>query len=88
PRTRGFPLATLVARSAVVVAVILSPVPVLFFVPLTSGAGIMYLALVVAADALFVASVAALPKALHRGQTVSKAAMTVALLAFLAAAFR
>ena len=48
----------------------------------------MYLALVVIADALFVASVVSLPRNLHREQTLSKVAMTVALLAFLAAAFR
>jgi hypothetical protein len=35
-----------------------------------------------------VVSVVWLPKRLHREQTLSKGAMTVALLAFLAAAFR
>jgi geranylgeranylglycerol-phosphate geranylgeranyltransferase len=88
PRVRGFPLATRLARLAVGVALALSPVPLLFLVPLASGAGIMYLALVLAADALFVVSVASLPGELHRAQTVSKAAMTLALLAFAATAFR
>jgi len=88
PRVHGFPMATALARIAVAAALALSPVPLLFLVAPTSGAGIMYLALVLAADALFVLSVATLPKDLHRGQTVSKAAMTVALLAFAATAFR
>ena len=88
PRAHGFPMATALARLAVAVALLLSPVPLLFFVAPTSAAGIMYVALVLAADALFFVSVAPLPKELHRGQTISKAAMTVALLAFLATAFR
>jgi geranylgeranylglycerol-phosphate geranylgeranyltransferase len=88
PRVHGFPMATALARVSVVVALLLSPVPLLLFVAPTSAAGIMYLALVLAADALFVVSVARLPRDLHRAQTISKAAMTVALLAFLATAFR
>ncbi len=88
PRTRGPSVATIAARAAVVVAILLSPVPLLSFLSLRSASGIMYLALVLAADALFVVSVASLPRQLHREQTVSKAAMTVALFAFLAAAFR
>ena len=88
PRIRGFPLATALARVSVGVALVLSPVPLLFFVAASSVAGIMYLALVLAADVLFVVSITRLPKELHRGQSVSKAAMTVALLAFLATAFR
>ncbi|MCI4355327.1 MAG: hypothetical protein L3K06_08200, partial [Thermoplasmata archaeon] len=88
PRVRGFPLATALARVSVAAALALSPVPLLFLLPAVSGAGIMYLALVLAADALFVVSVAPLPGELHRAQTVSKAAMTIALLAFAATAFR
>ncbi len=88
PRTRGFGTATAVARLSVVLAIGLSPIPLLSFVPWASSAGIMYLALVLAADALFVLSVAQLPGKLHREQTLSKGAMTVALIAFLAAAFR
>ena len=88
PRVHGFPLATTLARVAVGLALALSPIPVLLLLPLASVAGIMYLALVLAADALFVASVARLPTELHRAQTISKAAMTVALLAFVATAFR
>lgn len=88
PRVRGFGAATLVARAAVVVAIGLSPLPLLSFLRLSSGAGIIYLGLVLVADGLFVYSVARLPRDLHREQTVSKGAMTVALLAFLAAAFR
>ncbi|MCI4321104.1 MAG: UbiA family prenyltransferase [Thermoplasmata archaeon] len=88
PRLRGFGVATGIARLSAGIAIALSPVPLLTLLTPWSIAGIMYLALVVAADALFVASVAALPERLHRGQTLSKAGMTVALLAFLAAAFR
>jgi geranylgeranylglycerol-phosphate geranylgeranyltransferase len=88
PRTRGFPVATALARLSVGGAIALSPIPVLAFVAPASAAGIIYLALVLAADALFVVSVARLPAELHRGQTISKGAMTVALLAFLSVAFR
>ncbi|HKV89643.1 MAG TPA: UbiA family prenyltransferase [Thermoplasmata archaeon] len=88
PRVRGFGPATNLARVAVLAAIVLSPVPLLTFVGPASRAGIIYLALVAAADGLFVASVAALPRRLHLEQTLSKAGMTVALLAFLATAFR
>jgi geranylgeranylglycerol-phosphate geranylgeranyltransferase len=88
PRVQGFGTAALVARGAVAVAIGLSPIPLLSFLRLSSAAGIIYLGLVLVADGLFVYSVARLPKELHREQTVSKGAMTVALLAFLAAAFR
>lgn len=88
PRTHGLPLATTVARLAVAISIGLSPVPLLSLLVPLSGAGIMYLGLVLAADALFVVSVAMLPARLHRAQTISKGAMTVALLAFLATAFR
>ncbi len=88
PRVRGFGTATLVARAAVAVAIGLSPWPLLSFLRLSSAAGIIYLGLVLVADGLFVYSVARLPGDLHREQTVSKGAMTVALLAFLATAFR
>jgi geranylgeranylglycerol-phosphate geranylgeranyltransferase len=88
PRTHGFGVATAAARLSVALAIVLSPVPLLTYLSPTSIAGIIYLASVGAADALFVVSVAWLPGRLHREQTLSKAAMTVALLAFLAAAFR
>jgi geranylgeranylglycerol-phosphate geranylgeranyltransferase len=88
PRVRGFGVASGVARLAVALAIVLSPVPLFTILAPSSVAGIMYLALVGAADALFVVSVVWLPKRLHREQTLSKGAMTVALLAFLAAAFR
>lgn len=88
PRVHGFRLSAAVARAAVAAAIVLSPVPLILLVAPFGGAGIMYLGLVVAADALFAVSVAKLPLELHRAQTVSKVAMTVALLAFLATAFR
>jgi len=88
PKTHGLPLSGAVARLAVAGAIALSLVPVFWFVSVTSVAGIMYLALVLAADAVFVVAVAYLPGRLHWEQTVSKVAMTVALLAFLAVAFR
>lgn len=88
PRTRGMGVAALLARVAVGAAIVLSPWPFLSLVTLGSAAGIMYLALVLAADVLFVLSVSWLPERLHREQSISKGAMTVALLAFLAVAFR
>jgi geranylgeranylglycerol-phosphate geranylgeranyltransferase len=88
PKTRGLTFAGGVARVAVGAAIALSFVPLFWFVHVTSVAGIMYLALVLAADALFVVSVAYLPGRLHWEQTMSKVAMTVALVAFLAVAFR
>jgi geranylgeranylglycerol-phosphate geranylgeranyltransferase len=88
PRVHGLAVSSTVARLSVAAAMVLSPYPLLTgFSPL-SAAGIMYLALVAAADALFVVSVLWLPQRLHREQSYSKGAMTVALLAFLAFAFR
>jgi geranylgeranylglycerol-phosphate geranylgeranyltransferase len=90
PRTRGFAVSGAVARSAVGVAIAFSPAPIFVWALLDppSVAGIMYIALVLAADALFVVSVLWLPERLHREQVLSKGAMTVALLAFVATAFR
>jgi geranylgeranylglycerol-phosphate geranylgeranyltransferase len=88
PRTHGLGPAGAVARIAVGVAIALSVVPFVTFLPLLSVAGIMYLVSVGVADALFIASVAWLPARLHWEQSVSKGAMAVALLAFLAAAIR
>ena len=88
PQTHGMATATWLARGSVVVALALSPIPVLTFLRGSPSVAIIYLALVLAADALFVVSVLWLPKQLHREQTLSKGAMTVALLAFLATAFR
>ena len=88
PRVRGMAAAGGWARGAVAAAIALSPAPLLSFLGLGSVGGIMYLVLVLAADGLFVLSVAYLPRRLHQGQTASKVAMTVALAAFLAAAFR
>ncbi len=88
PQARGLRAAGGVARAAVGIAIALSVWPVFWFVAPTSLAGIMYLGLVLAADAIFVLSVAYLPGRLHWEQTMSKVAMTVALFAFLAVAFR
>ncbi len=88
PRTRGFPFATNVARASAITAIVLSPLPILYLVPPASIVGIIYLASVAAADVLFVVSVARLPDRLHYEQSVSKYAMTVALVAFLVTAFR
>lgn len=88
PMTHGIPISMSVARASVAAAIGLSFVPVFWFLRATSVVGIMYLALVVAADAVFVLSVAYLPDRLHWEQTVSKVAMTVALVAFVAVAFR
>lgn len=88
PKSHGIPFATRTATLAVVGAIALSVVPIAWFVPPTSGAGIMYIVLVLAADAILGVSVASLPGRLHYEQTMSKVAMTVALFAFLAVAFR
>jgi geranylgeranylglycerol-phosphate geranylgeranyltransferase len=88
PRVHGMASSGLVARAFVGVALLLSALPLLFLLRLDSIAGIMYLLSVVAADALFVASVAYLPSRLHAEQSLSKLAMAIALLAFLALAFR
>jgi geranylgeranylglycerol-phosphate geranylgeranyltransferase len=88
PRVRGMAFSGLIARVAVAIALALSVVPLFILLPLDSVAGIMYAALVLVADALFVVSVFWLPARLHTEQTVSKGAMAVALLAFLAVAFR
>lgn len=88
PRTRGMGAASLLARAAAGLAIALSPIPLFTFLSIFTVAGIMYLASVLAADALFVVSVVWLPDRLHREQSLSKGAMTVALIAFLAAALR
>ncbi|MGC2289070.1 MAG: geranylgeranylglycerol-phosphate geranylgeranyltransferase [Thermoplasmata archaeon] len=88
PRVRGITFASRVARGAIVTALALSVVPLFVLLPIGSVAGIMYAALVLVADALFVVSVVWLPARLHTEQTVSKGAMAIALLAFLAVAFR
>ncbi len=88
PKTHGVPFATGTARSAVGVAAALSILPVVWFVSLTSVVGIMYVVLVACADAIFWVSIRYLPERLHYEQTMSKVAMTVALFAFVAVAFR
>ncbi|MEM0129205.1 MAG: UbiA family prenyltransferase [Thermoplasmata archaeon] len=88
PRTRGVGVAAAASRGSIAVAIAASGLPFLGLLSPTSLAGIMYLALVLAADAVFVLSVAYLPRRLHWEQTVSKGAMAIALLAFLAVAFR
>ncbi|MCI4351383.1 MAG: geranylgeranylglycerol-phosphate geranylgeranyltransferase [Thermoplasmata archaeon] len=88
PKTHGLAAARSAARGAVGAAIALSLVPFVTFLPLVSVAGIMYLISVAVADGLFVVSVAYLPARLHWEQSVSKGAMAVALVAFLAAALR
>ena len=88
PRIRGMAFSSGVARGAIATALALSVLPLFVLLPLDSVAGIMYASLVLVADALFVVSVTWLPARLHSEQTVSKAAMAVALIAFLAVAFR
>ena len=88
PKTHGLGFAGGTARAAAELAIALSALPALTFVRPTTVAGIIYLALVVAADVIFAVSVRFLPERLHYEQTMSKLAMTVALFAFLAVAFR
>ncbi|MGP8159168.1 MAG: geranylgeranylglycerol-phosphate geranylgeranyltransferase [Thermoplasmata archaeon] len=88
PKRYGLGTASAWARGAVAGGVVLSVVPFAWFVNLVSGVGIIYLVLVGAADTIFGVSVWYLPDRLHYEQTMSKVAMTVALFAFLAVAFR
>ncbi|HEV2429031.1 MAG TPA: geranylgeranylglycerol-phosphate geranylgeranyltransferase [Thermoplasmata archaeon] len=88
PRVRGMGVSSAAARGAVAIAIVLSPVPLLSFLPISGAAGIAYLAFVALADLVFIASVWWLPQRLHREQLLSKAAMSIALGAFLAATFR
>ncbi len=88
PKTHGLAFSSRVARWSVVAAVVLSVVPLVWFVSVASVAGIMYVVLVGTADLIFGESVRHLPARLHHGQTMSKLAMTVALFAFLEVAFR
>ncbi|HZY69683.1 MAG TPA: geranylgeranylglycerol-phosphate geranylgeranyltransferase [Thermoplasmata archaeon] len=88
PKVHGTRSAVVLARAAIASAIALSAVPLLGLLAIGSGAGIIYLVLVGAADAMFVLSVAWLPGRVHWEQTVSKLGMAVALGAFLAAAFR
>jgi geranylgeranylglycerol-phosphate geranylgeranyltransferase len=88
PQRFGLGTATRVARASVAGGIALSVAPLAWFVAPLSMVGIIYIGLVGAADAIFVVSVAFLPARLHYEQTMSKLAMTVALFAFLAVAFR
>jgi geranylgeranylglycerol-phosphate geranylgeranyltransferase len=88
PRVRGMPAASLAGRAAVLVAILLSPVPLLSWLTVWSTAGMAYLVIVIASDIVFVLSVAWLPQRLHREQGLSKAAMVLALGAFMGASLR
>ncbi|MGD0588631.1 MAG: geranylgeranylglycerol-phosphate geranylgeranyltransferase [Thermoplasmata archaeon] len=88
PKLYGLATAAATARGAVAGGIVLSLVPLAWFVVWASGVGIIYVVLVGAADAIFVVSIWHLPDRLHYEQTLSKVAMTVALFAFLAVAFR
>ncbi|MGA8275850.1 MAG: geranylgeranylglycerol-phosphate geranylgeranyltransferase [Thermoplasmata archaeon] len=88
PKTLGMGFSGGVARGVVGVAIALSAAPFLWFLQWGSVVGIIYLVLVLAADGVFVLSVAYLPNRLHWEQTMSKVGMAIALFAFLAVAFR
>ena len=88
PMSHGIPYAVRTARGAVLAGVGLSLLPLAWFVSVTSVVGSIYLVLVGTADAIFGVSVRYLPGKPHYEQTMSKVAMTVALFAFLAVAFR
>ena len=88
PMTLGLPSAGRLARLFAGAGIVLSLVPLAWFVSATSAVGIIYIVLVGAADAVFVVSVRYLPERLHYEQTMSKVAMSLALIAFLAVAFR
>jgi geranylgeranylglycerol-phosphate geranylgeranyltransferase len=88
PKTYGMTTAAQVGRLSAVLAIVLSPLPLLLWLPFFSPAGMAYLAIVIASDAVFVLSVAWLPQKLHREQGLSKIAMVLALGAFLGASLR
>ena len=88
PMTLGLPSTGRLARLFAGAGIVLSLVPLAWFVSATSAVGIIYIVLVGAADAVFVVSVRYLPERLHYEQTMSKVAMSLALIAFLAVAFR
>ncbi len=88
PKTLGMGGASALARGAVVAAIALSVVPFLWYLSPRTVAGVVYAAVVAAADLGFLASVFWLPRRLRYEQTVSKGAMAIALGAFLAVAFR
>ena len=88
PKRYGLATASVAARAAMAGGIAFSLVPLAWFVNVVSGVGIIYVVLVGAADAIFVMSIAHLPERLHYEQTMSKVAMTVALVAFFAVAFR
>ena len=88
PMRYGLPTAGTIARLFVASGIVLSLVPLAWFVSVTSAVGIIYLVLVGAADAVFAVSVWYLPERLHHEQTMSKLAMAIALVAFVAVAFR
>ena len=88
PKVLGMGAASALARGAVAAAIVLSITPFLWYLSPRSVAGVAYAAVVLAADLVFVASVAWLPQRLRFEQTVSKGAMAIALGAFLAVAFR
>ena len=88
PMKYGLPASGRLARLFVLAGILLSAVPLAWFVPVVSAVGIIYAVLVGTADTVFAISVLYLPDRLHYEQTLSKVAMTVALCAFLAVAFR
>lgn len=88
PRTYGLGSSGRLARIFVLAGVVLSGVPLAWFVSAASSVGIIYIVLVGAADVVFAVSVLYLPERLHYEQSMSKVAMSIALFAFLAVAFR
>jgi geranylgeranylglycerol-phosphate geranylgeranyltransferase len=88
PKSYGMDTAALAGRVSALMAIVLSPLPFLIWLSLVSTAGLTYLAIVIASDAVFVLSVAWLPQRLHREQGLSKIAMVLALGAFLGASLR
>jgi len=88
PKVHGMAAASVLARASVGAAIALSLTPFLWYLAPTSWAGLAYGAVVLAADVVFIVSVAWLPHRLRLEQTVSKGAMALALGAFLAVAFR
>jgi len=88
PKRYGIGGAATVARGTMLGGIVFSLVPLAWFVSLVSWVGIIYVVLVGAADGIFGVSIWYLPDRLHYEQTMSKVAMTVALFAFLAVAFR
>jgi geranylgeranylglycerol-phosphate geranylgeranyltransferase len=92
PKSIGVSSAGVVAAAVLIIAIILSPIPafdiILELLAIEAGAlSVIYLALIVPADILFIMSMFNFTKNPHRASTLLKAGMFVSLLAFALGSF-